>query len=126
MGVRIIAPERPGYGLSSPRRGRLIDYPDDVLQLAAALGLERFSAVGVSGGGPAALAAAYRLPQRLTAVGLVSAIGPLYLKDASRDMVTPNRIILGIMGRRAPALAGSALRLMLRLSMPAMLKHVEN
>lgn len=37
-GVRIVAPERPGYGLSSPHRGKLIDYPDDVLQLADALG----------------------------------------------------------------------------------------
>jgi pimeloyl-ACP methyl ester carboxylesterase len=125
LGVRIIAPERPGYGLSSSHRGRLIDYPDDIHQLAAALGLEQFAVIGVSGGGPAALACAYRLPSRLSAVGLVSAMGPMHLLDVSREMVTPNRVILGILGRRVPALTGSILRLMLRLTLPSMRKHME-
>lgn len=52
-------------------------------------------------------------------------MGPLYLHDVSRDMVTPNRIILGILGRRAPALTGKILRLLLRMSLPSMHKHVE-
>lgn len=50
-GARLIAPERPGYGLSDPhRRGTLLTYPQDIVELADALGLERFAALGVSGG----------------------------------------------------------------------------
>lgn len=125
LGVRIIAPERPGYGLSSPHRGNLLDYPDDVRQLADALGLEQFAAAGVSGGGPAALACAHRLPPRLTAVGLISAMGPMVLHDVSPEMVTPNRLILGMLGRHAPALTGTILCLLLRQTLPSMRQHVE-
>jgi pimeloyl-ACP methyl ester carboxylesterase len=52
-GVRLIAPDRPGYGLSSFHRGRqLRDWVDDVAFLADHLGLAHFSVMGVSGGGP--------------------------------------------------------------------------
>jgi pimeloyl-ACP methyl ester carboxylesterase len=69
-GVRLIALDRPGMGLSDyqPRR-TLVDWPDDVTQLAAALGLERFAVLGISGRGPVrrclcleAAGAAYRVP----------------------------------------------------------------
>src|SRR5215469_15494010 len=43
-GVRVITPDRPGYGLSDPLPGRtLLDWPADVAELADALGLERFA-----------------------------------------------------------------------------------
>lgn len=77
LGVRIISPDRPGYGRSSPQPGRtLLDWPDDVSALGDALGLDRFGALGVSGGGPYAAASAYALPDRVTAAALVSAMGP--------------------------------------------------
>lgn len=77
-GVRLIAPDRPGFGLSSRCPGRRIgDWPDDVAELADALGIGRFGVVGVSGGGPYALACAWRLPGRLSVVGSVSGVAPL-------------------------------------------------
>src|SRR3954465_14232198 len=77
-GVRLIALDRPGMGLSDyqPRR-RLVDWPDDVLQLATALGLERFAVLGISGGGPYAAVCAWKLPEQLTRAEIVSSLAPL-------------------------------------------------
>src|SRR3954471_17322215 len=52
-GIRLIALDRPGYGLSEPLPGRTLrDWPRDVAAAADALGLHRFAVVGVSGGAP--------------------------------------------------------------------------
>jgi tetratricopeptide (TPR) repeat protein len=75
--IRLVVPDRPGYGLSDfqPHR-RLLDWPADVEQLADHLGLSRFAVLGASAGGPHALACAYAIPQRLTCVGVVSGATP--------------------------------------------------
>ena len=58
-GVRLVAPDRPGMGLSTFQPGRrLVDWPADVTSLADALGLERFAVMGWSAGGPYAGGAA--------------------------------------------------------------------
>jgi pimeloyl-ACP methyl ester carboxylesterase len=73
-GVRCIAPDRPGFGLSDPLPGRGDgDWPADVSALADALGLDRFAVLGYSRGGRCALACAALIPERLTAVGTLSA-----------------------------------------------------
>ena len=78
-GVRLILPDRPGLGRSDFQPGRtLLDWPRDVAELADALGIDRFAAFGVSGGGPHAASCAAALGDRVTAVGLVSAAGPAY------------------------------------------------
>ncbi len=78
LGLRLIAPERPGYGLSSFARGRtLASWAADMEQLARHLGIERFGVAGVSGGGPYAVACAALMPERVLALGLVSPVGPL-------------------------------------------------
>src|SRR4051812_34137799 len=53
LGLRVIAVERPGYGLSTfvPRR-TIASWPADVTELADALGIERFGVYGYSYGGP--------------------------------------------------------------------------
>ncbi|MDD5301085.1 MAG: alpha/beta hydrolase [Gallionella sp.] len=76
-GVRLIAPERPGYGLSDPQPGRtVLDWPDDIVALADALGLERFTIIGFSMGSAYALACASRLPRRVAKIALVGALAP--------------------------------------------------
>ncbi|MFN8519832.1 MAG: alpha/beta hydrolase [Chloroflexota bacterium] len=78
LGLRLIAVDRPGIGLSSGRPGRrLLDWPGDVEQLADRLGIERFSVLGWSGGGPYSLALGWSLPDRVDRIGLVSAAAPL-------------------------------------------------
>lgn len=75
--IRLITPERPGYGLSTyqPRR-KILDWPDDVAALADHLGIARFAVLGVSCGGAYAAACAYHLPDRVTALGLASSAAP--------------------------------------------------
>jgi pimeloyl-ACP methyl ester carboxylesterase len=74
----LIFVERPGIGLSSPKPGRtLLDWPDDVLQFADGLGIERFAQVGVTSGGPHAAACALKLAGRVSALSLVSSFAPI-------------------------------------------------
>jgi pimeloyl-ACP methyl ester carboxylesterase len=76
-GVRLIGLDRPGVGRSDPKPGyRLLDWPDDVGEVADHLGIERFAVEGLSAGGPYALACAAKIPQRLTACGLISTVSP--------------------------------------------------
>ena len=52
--VRVLTPDRPGYGGSSPAPGRrLADWPADLAALADHLGVGRFAVTGYSSGGPA-------------------------------------------------------------------------
>ena len=76
-GVRFIAYDRPGYGLSDPRPGRVVaDAAADVSALADHLGLDRFAVFGISGGGPHALASAALLPERVTRAGVMVGAAP--------------------------------------------------
>ena len=93
LGVRLLAVDRPGYGLSDDLPGRTIpDWPDDVVALADALGLERFAVVGSSGGGPYAIACAARIPQRLTVAGVVCGLGPPDTFRGATEMMRINRL----------------------------------
>ncbi len=76
--ARFIAIDRPGYGLSDFQEKRtLLDWPDDVVELAEALKIENFAVLGGSGGGPYVLACASKIPSRLTSCGLASGLGPV-------------------------------------------------
>ncbi len=77
-GVRLIAPERPGFGYSDPLPGRtILDWPRDLLQLADYLEFEKFSVAGISAGLPYTLACALHMPNRLHRVALVSGLGAI-------------------------------------------------
>lgn len=78
LGMRIIAPDRPGYGLSEPQPDRLLsDWLDDVAALLEHLSIDRFSLVGISGGAPFATITAAHYGDRVRALGLVSPMGPV-------------------------------------------------
>jgi len=90
LGVRIICVDRPGMGLSDFQPSRqLLDWPDDVVSLADALGIERFAVMGASGGGPYAAACAYKIPDNLTSCGILAGLGPFDL--GSEGMTASNR-----------------------------------
>jgi len=77
LNAHIIAVDRPGMGLSDFKRGRnILDWPDDVIELADALQVDRFAVLGFSGGGPYAAACAYKIPERLTATAIACGMGP--------------------------------------------------
>ena len=79
LGARIVAVERPGVGISSPLPGRTLgDHANDIRQLAEHLGVKAYGIIGVSGGGPYALACAYSLPEEnLKSVSVVCGMGPI-------------------------------------------------
>lgn len=106
LGLRLIAVDRPGYGRSDPDPGRtLATWPADVEALADALGLGAFLLMGVSGGGPFALACAHALPRRVTRAAIVCGLGPLAAPEAVRGTSLISRLTLAL-PRRAPCLVG--------------------
>lgn len=91
--VRIISIDRPGFGLSDPKHDRtLLEWPDDVVQLADYLKIKKFAVMGVSGGGPYAAACAYKIPERLTKVGIVVGLAPTYIPGILDEIGFVNRL----------------------------------
>jgi len=116
--LRVIAPDRPGYGLSSPASqagfGR---FAADVGELADTLGAQRFAVLGTSGGGPYALACASRHADRVSVAAVVSGIGQLRERGGKDGWARANRIMFAL-GRASPTLAGTAISRLLRSSLP--------
>lgn len=77
-GVRYITTDRAGFGRSSRHKGRVVaDEASDILAVADSLGIEHFSVVGGSGGGPHSLACGALLINRVERVACQSSIAPL-------------------------------------------------
>jgi pimeloyl-ACP methyl ester carboxylesterase len=92
-GARLIALDRPGYGRSSyQRRRRLIRWPADISQLANHLGIDQFSVIGHSCGGPHALACARFLPKRLLGCAVLSGLAPQAADPLTDGMLASIRI----------------------------------
>jgi len=89
LGIRMIVPDRPGYGLSDFQEDRTyLDWPDDVSELADQLGIDRFAVLGWSSGGPHAAAVAHEIPQRLTVAVIVAGEGPYASDDFPQSVLT--------------------------------------
>jgi pimeloyl-ACP methyl ester carboxylesterase len=77
LNLRLIAPDRPGYGLTPPDHNpTLQDRADWLAQFVDDLGLDRFGVLGISGGGPYSVALAAKLGNRILGLALVSPMGP--------------------------------------------------
>ncbi|MBV2354180.1 alpha/beta hydrolase [Streptomyces sp. J2-1] len=76
-GLRVVSYARPGYGGSSRAPGRSVaDAANDTEEIMDRLGLSQTVMVGLSGGGPHALAAAQAMPERVAAVLTIAGVGP--------------------------------------------------
>lgn len=95
LGLRVLAPDRPGIGLSTFCHYTITDYPRLVRSLADALGLGRFAVTGVSGGGKYACACAWALPDRVTRVALVSSTCSFDLPGARATWNAEDRRLYG-------------------------------
>jgi pimeloyl-ACP methyl ester carboxylesterase len=121
LGVRLVAPDRPGWFGSTPAPGRAIaGWPADHAALLDALGADRAGLLAQSGGTPYALAVASAIPERTTALAFCNACGPLSepenLADAGRQLRSGAKL-----SRRAPWL----LRLGLRASARSVRRNPE-
>lgn len=113
LGIRLLALDRPGIGGSDQKPGyQLLDWPDDVVEVADQLGIERFAVEGFSGGAPFALACAYKIPHRLTGCALISpATGPFLSQAGSFALRTEVWLLVHV-----PWLVRALFRLSMRLS----------
>jgi pimeloyl-ACP methyl ester carboxylesterase len=87
----VVTFDRPGYGRSTAQRDRtIVSVADDALAIADELGWSRFAVLGVSGGGPHALAIGVRAPERIVSLGLAVGGPPPELVDPD-DLIAINR-----------------------------------
>ena len=101
--ARVIAPDRPGFGLSQHRpKATLLQWPADLAELADRLGLDRFSVLGVAGGGAFGLACAHQLGARVRALALVSSTAPHDRPGVLSGMDLRVRLMLHHLPRRMP------------------------
>jgi pimeloyl-ACP methyl ester carboxylesterase len=126
LGVRYIAPLRPGIGGSDPDPGRtLVSYAQDIRELADALGLHNFSVVGVSAGGPYALALGYALRSRVARVAVCSSLTPAWPTQARAGLQLRARIGLALLERRPGFVTRAGDRIVPALaSDPRLVRHM--
>ncbi|SFR61084.1 alpha/beta fold hydrolase [Halogeometricum limi] len=107
-GVRLLAPDRPGYGRSSPWPSRtLADTGRFVEPVLSDADVDRVGVVGFSGGGPHALAFAATHGRRVRRVDVVSGAVPPSV-TASKP---PALRLFESLANTAPALLRATLRL---------------
>lgn len=86
--IRVLAMDRPGIGHSEREPGRTLQSWGTLLAaFAEYLGIGKFMQLGVSGGGPYALAGAAMLPDRVTATAILC--GAVPLADMPRNGLHP-------------------------------------
>ena len=126
-GLRLIAPNRPYVGRTSPvRRDSMAENVADVAALAGALGLGRFAVMGVSGGVPYALACLARMPQRARVGVLISGLGPVGEPGVLARMSPTSRRTMQL-GHRFPCLMRALIalrKLQVRADPEAYLAHL--
>ncbi|WP_342246631.1 alpha/beta fold hydrolase [Pseudomonas sp. OTU5201] len=109
--VCLVAPDRPGFGWSDYQAGRsILGWAEDVAFMADTLGHRRFGVLGVSCGGPYALACAHRLGQRLDYVGLLAGMGPMDIPELRTTQLPALKLMFGL-ARVHPRLASPLLAL---------------
>ena len=102
LDIRVIAPNRPGIGKSSPvENWTLSAWAPIVLEFTESLKLKRFSLLGVSGGGPYALAIAAELTDQVESAAIVSGAPPLADFDDRQGLHPAYRILIRML-RHSP------------------------
>jgi pimeloyl-ACP methyl ester carboxylesterase len=109
LGLRLVCVERPGVGDSTNHRyATFADWTKDAAKVVDHFGAAQFAVVGLSGGGPYALACAHDLSDRDTVVGLLGSVCPIAGPDAApgssivnlaakfQGLLDPMRSVLGV------------------------------
>jgi pimeloyl-ACP methyl ester carboxylesterase len=81
--IRLIGIDRPGIGASTPYQyDNVLAFADDLRTIADTLGIDKMAVVGLSGGGPYALACGAAMPDRVVSVGVLGGVAPATGPDA--------------------------------------------
>jgi len=103
-GVRVVTPDRPGFGQSDPLSGRtVLGWATDAEDVVDALGIDHFTVLGWSGGGPHALATALALGDRVDAIALIGSFAPIPLVPGAYDALSPAMQVLADLAPSDPA-----------------------
>ncbi|MFC6784712.1 alpha/beta fold hydrolase [Halobaculum halobium] len=106
-GVRVLAPDRPGYGRSPSWPDRSIrDAAEFVTPVLDDAGVETADIVGFSGGGPYALATAADRPDRIEHVDVIAGATP---PSADGNMPAVQRLVTRL-ATSAPSVLGGLFR----------------
>ncbi len=110
---RFITVDRRGYGTSDYKKDHtFLNYVDDIDELMNHLQVDQTIVMGVSGGGPYALACGYKIPERVKQVVIVSSAGPSGVKEIEDSISSTNRIVYKI-ARNLPWLMNLNMRLLI-------------
>ena len=75
--VRLIGIDRPGIGSSTPYQyPNVLAFAEDLRMIADVLGIEEMAVIGLSGGGPYALACGAAMPDRVVVAGILGGVAP--------------------------------------------------
>jgi pimeloyl-ACP methyl ester carboxylesterase len=101
--IRLIGVDRPGIGSSTPYQyDTVFGFAEDLCTIADTLGIDKIEVIGLSGGGPYALACAAAMPDRVVAAGVIGGVAPTMGSDAIAGAV------MGSVGLRAALLLQAA------------------
>ena len=118
-GVRIIGIDRPGIGSSTPYLyDELLDWTADLSRLLDTLAVDTLRIIGLSGGGPYALAAGAALPDRVHGVGVLGGVAPTRGSDATEGGAIQLAVRLAPVLQAARVPLGVALTGLIRMARP--------
>lgn len=124
LGLRIVGVDRPGIGSSHPHlyddvRG----FARDLFTVADSLGVDELAVIGLSGGGPYALAAAHVRPDRVVGVAVLGGVAPTRGADAAPgglvSLATRMAPLVGLSRVPAGVLLSAGVRLARPVASPA-------
>ena len=99
--LRLIGLDRPGIGSSTPHLyDNIGDWVEDLRLLLDTLGISHTAMIGLSGGGPYALAAGALATDRVTSVGVLGGVPPTVGPDAIRGGILELAVRLAPVLRR--------------------------
>jgi len=117
--VRLVGLDRPGIGLSTPYvYPQVRTFASDLASVADALGIDDLGVVGLSGGGPFALAAGAVLRNRVRAIGILGGVAPTQGPDAIDGGLVALGVRLSTVLRLARVPLGVSLAAVLRTVKP--------
>lgn len=95
LDVRLVTPDRPGFGASDAVDERdIASWTTDFVDLVEHLGVDDVSVLGWSAGGPHALAAAACHPELVTATTVVAGPAPIDRAPEMRELLSPTMQML--------------------------------
>lgn len=113
LGLRILSPDRPGYGRTPFVQYDVRSYPEHITRLLDVLDVGDIGIIGVSGGGRYACACAARFGTRVTRTALVASTAPSDLDGVRATWSKADRQLYGL-AVRAPWLLRFYLAVMAR------------